>query len=126
MTETAPVPQVVLVGHCGPDEWMLRSAVERALPGVAIESVHDEESLQPHLSAGKVLLINRVLDGNFENTSGLDLLRMAVQKGPITLLISNFEDAQQSALDAGAHEGFGKAGVNHPKTTEILQAAVQT
>ena len=102
MSEAADGAEVVLVGHCGPDEWMLRSAVERALPGVPIETVHDEASLEPHLSAGRVLLVNRVLDGGFANTSGLDVIAMAVPRGPTTLLVSNFEDAQQAAVAAGA------------------------
>ena len=123
MTEAADGAEVVLVGHCGPDEWMLRSAVERALPGVRIEAVHDEASLEPHLSAGRVLLVNRVLDGGFANTSGLDVIAMAVPRGSTALLVSNFEDAQQAAVAAGAHEGFGKSQLNHPKTAEILQAA---
>ena len=72
---------VVLVGHCGPDEWMLRSAIQRALPEAEIEVVHDDAGMQAHRTSGRLLLVNRVLDGGFANTSGLDLLAEAVEGG---------------------------------------------
>ena len=114
---------VVLVGHCGPDEWMLRSAIQRALPEAEIEVVHDDAGMQAHRTSGRLLLVNRVLDGGFANTSGLDLLAEAVEGGASAMLISNFQDAQALAQSKGAIEGFGKSAVNDQATMDLLQAA---
>ena len=123
MREESSGEAVVLVGHCGPDEWMLRATVARALPESPIEVVHDDAGMQAHLAPGRLLLVNRVLDGDFANTSGLDLIAEATTHGARAILVSNFEDAQETARSRGAMEGFGKSAINDPRTTEVLQAA---
>ena len=42
---------VILVGHCMPDKFMLRSAVKRVVPGVEIVTVNDAEKLANHASS---------------------------------------------------------------------------
>ena len=37
-----------------------------------------------------------------------------------TMVISNFEDAQTAAVEAGAVPGFGKAALNSGETTTVL------
>lgn len=123
MPEAEKNGQVVLVGHCVPDEWMLRTAVQRALPEVVIVAANDDAGIDEHMTAGSLLLVNRVLDGDFANTSGLDVIDRASKHGAKAMLVSNFQDAQSTARASGAHEGFGKSEVNHPKTMELVKAA---
>ena len=119
------VSKVVLVGHCGPDEWMLRSAISRALPDIDIVAVHDEDQLKTYLSAGNLLLMNRALDGDFSVSLAVDLLPDTIASGARVMVISNFEDVQQAALSVGACRGFGKSDVNATATADLLKAAVQ-
>ncbi|MCH2161747.1 MAG: hypothetical protein MK085_07720 [Phycisphaerales bacterium] len=114
---------VVLVGHCGPDTWMIRSAVERALPGVTVDMVTEQDQLDAHLQPGRVLLLNRQLDGVFDAELGQELIDPAVAAGAVPLLVSNFAEAQEAALAAGAHEGFGKSAINDEATAEVLRSA---
>ena len=125
MSETRTV---VLVGHCGPDVFMLKSAVGRVVPDAAIEIVNDAVALGPHLAPDRVLLVNRVLDGDFETTSGIELIERAASgdDAPITILISDLEDAQSQATTAGAQAGFGKRGLYAEETATILREAVES
>lgn len=119
-----PARTFVLVGHCLPDRMMLINAIRRAVGGAAIESANDAEELDPFLRGDCVLLVNRVLDGEFETDSGIDLIAGLRGKGetaPVAALISDRPDAQERALRAGAAPGFGKSEVHVPKTVEVLR-----
>lgn len=116
---------VVLVGHCNPDMFMLRTAVGRALPGATIETANDTEAAHAHAHAGAVWLVNRELDGQFETGSGVELIGSfaGADDPPAMLLISNLTEAQQHAEAAGARPGFGKAQLYHARTAELLRQA---
>lgn len=120
-------PTFVLVGHCGPDAHLLKSAVERAVPGSAIVFVDDEPSLRKNLEPGAVLLVNRVLDGGFSSDNGIELIRALAARTPAirTMLISNYPESQQEAAEAGALPGFGKTQVYDAATAEKLRRAVK-
>jgi len=115
-------PTFVLVGHCGADSWSISSAVRRAVPKAAVVSADDAGALG-RVGAEVVLLINRVLDGSFETDSGIDLIKSLAKRPakPKMVLISNYADAQQSAVAAGALPGFGKSELGSAKTTELLR-----
>ena len=116
---------VVLVGHCFPDRFMIKSAIKRAVPGSSLETVNEEKGLEPYLNGSAVLLVNRELDGTFVTDSGIELIEQ-VMKGddpPVTILISNYEDAQTHAEAAGANPGFGKSDLYEARTVEILRTA---
>lgn len=117
---------VLLVGHCGPDSWMLKAMVQRTLRNAQIKNAHSLEQIEREMDDRPVLLINRVLDGDFGVSNGVDLIRelSSYQAHPPTmLLISNFEDAQRDAHSAGALPGFGKADTNSVDAAERLKAA---
>ncbi len=82
---------VILVGHCMPDKFMLRSAVKRLVPGSDIVTVNDAKKLAKHASSQSVLLVNRVLDGRFDTRSGIELIETldAADDPPVAILISN-------------------------------------
>ena len=123
MSDSLADVKMVLVGHCGPDSWMLRGAVDRAVPEADLVMVTDQDELAAHLHPGRVLLLNRVLDGRFDQEHGHELIDRIVAAGAIPMLVSNFEDAQANAVAAGAHEGFGKTAINEPQTAEVIRAA---
>jgi hypothetical protein len=120
--------RIVLVGHCGPDAYMLLSAVQRAVPGARVEMVSDEAALERERGAD-LLLINRVLDGDFDTESGTELIvRLAGRRGadgrPVLMLVSNFEEAQEEAVEAGAVRGFGKKEAYSDASARRLREAV--
>jgi hypothetical protein len=85
----------------------------------------DADDLEAELSRASVLLVNRVLDGDFGTSSGIELIaRLAkAENRPAMLLISNYPEAQQQAIAAGALPGFGKAELYNPRTAELLREA---
>ncbi len=116
---------VVLVGHCGPDMFMLKTAVGRALPGASIVFVNDVDALGEYRTPEALLLVNRELDGRFHSQSGIDLISEIAQQedGPLAMLISDLEDAQSEAVAAGAKPGFGKSQLYDKSTTQRLREA---
>ncbi len=118
---------VVLVGHCSPDMFMLKTAVGRALPEATIVFVNDDDALGEYRTADSLLLVNRELDGRFHTQSGIDVIsEITPQKdGPVTMLISDLQDAQAQAIAAGAKPGFGKSQLYDKSTTDLLTGAMQ-
>jgi two-component system chemotaxis response regulator CheY len=102
--------RIVLVGHCGPDGFALKSALQSFAPGAVVESVGDEEAASRAALASDLLVVNRLLDGEFDVPSGVELIRQLALRGVAArlMLVSNFRDAQEEAEAAGAVPGFGK------------------
>ena len=106
---------------------MLKTEVQRALPGAGVELINDQGSLETALERDVVLLVNRELDGEFRSgRGGIDLIRRLSEAGTAApmLLVSNFADAQAEAESAGAMPGFGKSDLYDEDTTRrLLDAA---
>ncbi len=120
--------RIALVGHCGPDSWMLKGAVVRAFPVADVVMVNDGASLQAHAEKADLLLVNRQLDGDFDTGSGLDLIRVLMglpNRRAVVMLVSNYADAQAEAVAFGAAAGFGKAKAGSPETAQRMRAAVE-
>ena len=70
-----------------------------------------------------LILVNRVFDTDGGN--GIDMIRSWAEKKsagetPI-MLVSNYEDAQQSAIAAGAVPGFGKGSLGTETMLDLLR-----
>ncbi len=113
---------VVLVGHCGPDSFMLTHAVRSAVPGAHVSLNTEEKHLWE--SPADLLLVNRVLDGWYEDDSGMRLIRQARERGVPAMLISNFAEAQAEAEQVGASPGFGKSEVRSDKARRAIRSAL--
>ena len=115
---------VVLVGHCSPDAFMLKSMVDRVLPGTEVHVINDDDSLSGHQAEDSIWLVNRILDGAFSvGESGLDLIRDRIDAHPGAriVLISDLEQHQQTAESLGASPGFGKKGLYEDESAERLR-----
>lgn len=125
----APRPaRIALVGHCGPDSWMLKGVVARAFSGAEVAMVNDATSTQAHAERADLLLVNRTLDGDFDTGSGLDLIRVLMplpRRRAAVMLVSNHADAQSQAEALGAAPGFGKAKAGTPEAAQKMRAAVE-
>lgn len=119
-------PQILLVGHCVPDSFSLSRLVKDASPQAKTERVNSDKALQAHLNGAALLLVNRVLDGRFEAGDGIELIRRLRADGcsvPI-MLISNYSEAQDVAVEAGALRGFGKRELRASSTADRVRAAI--
>jgi two-component system, chemotaxis family, chemotaxis protein CheY len=119
--------RIALIGHCGPDSSYLRMAVGRAGRDIEIIAADDGVDLQRVLDEGvDLLLFNRVLDYGFEETEGVELLRKLRNKHPELkmMLVSNYPEAQDAAVKAGALPGFGKREIGSPRVTEMIREAI--
>lgn len=122
-------PLVLLVGHCMPDSFGLTRMVKSAARGVVVKRVNSERALRARLDAASLLLVNRVLDGRFNEAGGVELIaRLAASEAATAMmLVSNYSDAQAAAVEAGALPGFGKQALRAPETADRVRAAlVQT
>ncbi|MBX3365511.1 MAG: hypothetical protein KF866_12205 [Phycisphaeraceae bacterium] len=117
-------PLIVLVGHCRPDAGMISSMVRRAAPQARIANVESLRELLANLPEACLLLVNRVLDGDFNTADGVDLMR-SINPCSTWMLVSNFEDAQSRAMEAGALQGFGKSMLYDSSTLERVRQAVK-
>jgi two-component system chemotaxis response regulator CheY len=118
--------RILLVGHCGPDSYALRSAVGTMIPGAAVEFASDQTALDKQVTQADLLLVNRSLDGDFPADDGVELIRSLAERGavPRMMLISNYPDAQAEAQAAGALPGFGKRDMYSDETKRRLRTAL--
>ena len=123
-TEIA-VTKVGLVGHCGFDSSSLTRLVRQVAHEAQVMQVSSADAIDK-LGPDTLLLVNRTLGGGFSSDQGVDLIRRVAARsdGPRALLISNYEDAQQAAKEAGARPGFGKNDVATPQGEKRLRDAM--
>lgn len=75
-----------------------------------------------------LVLVNRKLDADYSD--GVAIVRAIKSDASLAatpvMLVSNFADAQESAIAAGAEPGFGKAELAAPATREKLRRFLGT
>jgi hypothetical protein len=117
--------RIVLVGHCGPDFYAIRSAVGNLVPDAEVVAANEERALQREAPAADLLLVNRVLDGDFPDEGGVALIRRLGRAGkPKIMLVSDYDSAQQQAVGAGALPGFGKSDLYGNATRQRILTAL--
>lgn len=118
----------LLVGHCMPDSFGLTRLITRSAPGTKAVRVNSDQSLNKHLDAASLLLVNRQLDGRFSVSMGVDLIAALRVEGITTpmMLVSNYPEAQASAVHAGALPGFGKQDLRDRSVADRLKQALDS
>ncbi len=116
--------RVLSVGQCGLDHGNISRALGQAFAAEVVPAATASQALSL-LRQGDfaLVLVNRVLDA--DGASGLDLVRHIKsdeQLGRVpVMLVSNFADAQEQAVAAGAEPGFGKAALHAAETLARLR-----
>jgi two-component system chemotaxis response regulator CheY len=123
--------RIILVGHCGPDASYLVLAARKAVADAQVVRANSRTELETLLAESNgtpsLLLVNRVLDGEFGDADGIELIaRLRGRTGARAMLISNYADAQALAEAAGAMPGFGKRDIGSPRVLELIRAALST
>ena len=114
---------VLDIGNCAPDHAAIRQLIEEnfdAKVDQADNAVDALASLRQRRFA--LVLINRKLDCDYSD--GIEVIRQirgALDVGDTPcMLITNYAEHQESAVSAGAVEGFGKLSFEKPETREKL------
>lgn len=119
--------RVLDVGNCGFDHGAIKSLIEDNFDAIVAQANDaDEATRQLTESPCDLVLVNRVFDRNGD--SGLELIRDLTANGkapkPPMMLITNYADYQDQAVELGARRGFGKSELNEPATLEKLHACL--
>jgi CheY-like chemotaxis protein len=114
---THKAKRVLSVGQCFADHSRITHVLRGAFGAEVIGADSLRQGLeQLHQERFALVLANRVLDA--DGSSGLELIRAIkadehLRDVPV-MLVSNYEDAQAQAVQAGATPGFGKAALGQP------------
>jgi hypothetical protein len=118
--------RILLVGHCGVDGPRMQSEIAYFMRDAEVKRINCDADLAQACDDGAdLLLINREPLG-FEPKLGQDLIRELHDKYPDQklVLVSDYDEAQQEASNAGALPGFGKADIGSPKFEETVRRAL--
>lgn len=117
--------RVLDVGQCNPDHSSLMRFLTSHFD-VEVDRTHEMQDTLEKLrnSSYDLVMINRKLDRDYSD--GMEILKTikaddSLKDIPV-VLISNYEDAQERAVAAGAAPGFGKSQLNDPATVEKVSA----
>lgn len=122
----AGLKSIVMVGHCGADQWSLRRTLDvLESEGVRLVTASSDEELGSYFRPECLWLVNRVLEGRFTAEDGVSLIASVAKRPnpPRLILISNYADAQKSAEAAGACPGFGKQQLGDPLVLHRIREA---
>ena len=115
--------KVLDVGQCNADHSSITSTLKKNFD-VEIHRAHSHSEAIKLAgdTAFDLILINRLLDA--DGTPGMDILNAlkanaSTAEVPV-MVVSNYKEAQEKAVEKGAVEGFGKAALNSAETMEIL------
>ncbi|PAY18323.1 MULTISPECIES: response regulator transcription factor [Pirellulaceae] len=115
---------VVDCGNCGPDFHSIRQFVTSNFDAVVVQS-HDAEETLKLLRQRDVALVtvNRKLDRDYSD--GMEVVNAIKAEEDLAdvpvMLVTNYEEHQQAAMEAGCVRGFGKLALRDSRTVELLQ-----
>lgn len=115
--------QVLDVGNCSMDHGNIKHLIETHF-GASVVRAHDQQSALDLLRSGNfdLVLVNRVF--HRDRGDGLELIS-TIKSDPRlcttpAMLISDLDDFQQKAIQAGAATGFGKKSLQSQETFRRL------
>jgi two-component system, chemotaxis family, chemotaxis protein CheY len=116
--------RVLSVGQCWADHRKLMRTLQPFGVEVVSADTTDEALALLRARPFALVLVNRVYDA--DGGSGIECIRgmkadAALQSMPV-MLVSNYEDAQQEAVAAGAVPGFGKSALYGPLVAERVRS----
>jgi len=115
--------RVLSVGQCSVDH----AAIVRLVQGnfgaqVVSADLPDDALSRLKKEAFDLVLVNRKLDADYSD--GLEIIKEIKQDPDLktlpVMLVTNYPDQQQLAVEAGAEPGFGKLEYDKPATRQKL------
>ena len=118
---------VLSIGQCRPDSAAISHYLKTHFGATVLTADLPDEALAILLkSSVDLVLINRLLD--MDSSDGLAILsqiRVSSKPDVPVMLVSNYAEWQEKAVEMGATYGFGKAQLNRPETRERLAAVLE-
>lgn len=116
--------RVLSIGQCMADHGNITRRLRATFAAQVVSVDSSREALEwLRREAFDLVLVNRVFDVTAE--SGQELIRQVKADEQLRdvsiMLVSNFPEAQDEAVAAGAIPGFGKAALNQQETVEKLR-----
>jgi len=115
--------RVLSIGQCGPDHATITAYLGNEFDAEVVAA--DQWEAAERLLDGTpvdLVLVNRKLDVDYSD--GLEIIRRLKAddrfKDLPCMMITNFEEHQQAAVEVGAEHGFGKNDYGDPATREKL------
>lgn len=111
-------------GNCGPDFHAIRQMVSNHFGASVVQSHGVEDTLEILRNQSVDLVtVNRKLDRDYSD--GLDVA-VAIKSDPElgsvpVMLVTNYEEHQETAMAAGCVRGFGKLAIKDPETRHLLE-----
>lgn len=121
-------PRVIDVGNCAPDFAAIKRMLESQFQA-NVEQAHSAADAVKLLKSAPadLVLINRKLDMDYsDGTEVLKQLKSDPETSQVpVMLVTNYAEHQQAAVELGAIEGFGKLSLSAPETIARLSAVLQ-
>jgi CheY-like chemotaxis protein len=112
-----PAKKVLSLGQCWADHGAISQVFMRHFGAEVVSADTTAEALNLlQEQSFALILVNRLLDQ--DGSQGMEFIRQlkndeALRRCPV-MLVSNHQDAQREAAQAGAEPGFGKAALGQP------------
>jgi len=119
--------RILDIGQCGFDHSNISSFLTSHFD-VEVDRAHQWTDAEAKLQEQSydLILINRLLDR--DRSEGLLILKQLKATDDYSnipvMLVSNYEDAQQTAMAAGAVSGFGKSDLNSNETKQKIASVL--
>jgi CheY-like chemotaxis protein len=120
---TGRAPKILDIGNCDMDHGNISTLLKRHFQA----TVHRAHGLEDTLEAMRrerydLVTINRVMDR--DGADGLEIIK-SIKADPElaktrVMMITNFDEHQQRAQQAGAVPGFGKSSLHDSETLRLL------
>lgn len=120
------MPKRVLdIGNCVPDHRAIAMLIASHFDAQVVAADHWQDAQQQlREQTFDLILVNRKLDIDYSD--GIEVIRQLKADTNLSaipvMLITNFAEHQQQAIQEGAVEGFGKQSLRDPATREKLAA----
>ncbi len=115
--------RVLSIGQCVPDDGAILRFLSTHFDIQMVRAVDEQDALaRIRTEPYDLILVNRKLD--IDHSDGLGVIR-SIQADPDinttpVMLVSNYPDAQEKAIQIGAEMGFGKMEYNKAEVIERL------
>lgn len=118
-----PQKTILSTGQCGPDQAAIAGFLNEHFDVEILTSDLPADTLDLLRSQSvDLVLINRKLDADYSD--GMQILEMIQDDSELAgipvMIVSNFAEAQDAAVAAGAVRGFGKAELSSPGARQLV------
>lgn len=111
-------------GNCGPDFNSIRQMVKSNFNATVLQTHGAEDTLELLRDRSiDLVMVNRKLDRDY--TDGIEIIKQIKADPELcnvpVMLVTNYDEHQEAAMELGAKRGFGKLEIGKQETVAILK-----